>query len=185
MFEFIHDRVYMRISSEQDLPFEIHQVTVDKIKSKSSEIYARDRVSLLGSPIVRFALIKASPTRYRLIIRLSHAQYDGFCAHTFGQHLRFLNQSRAHCHSTNTPGEYKTHASPTAQRFTGLKGCRMPKLVRRSKCGPPFDKTLNGEFRRSVVEPNLRCHGLSTATIVKAAWTHNLLVVVVSRCRLR
>ncbi|KAE8318071.1 hypothetical protein BDV41DRAFT_590831 [Aspergillus transmontanensis] len=72
----------------------IHLATIDEMEAQSNRIYAIDRISPLESPILRFDLIKASPTRHRLIMRLSHAQYDGFCADTFGQHLRYLYLSQ-------------------------------------------------------------------------------------------
>ena len=38
-----------------------------------------DRTVRLGAPFTQFALVSQGKTRHRLIIRLSHAQYDGFC----------------------------------------------------------------------------------------------------------
>jgi len=176
VFRLIDDTVYMEIPSDQDHPFDVHEVTIDEMESKSNEIYARDRISPLGRPIVRFDLIKASPTRHRLIMKLSHAQYDGFCARTFGQHLRLLYFSQPlprtlpfHEYARKVQDPRTIHNAEMYWQ-DHLKGSRMPKLVERSRSGPPFDNTLDGQFRRSVAEPNLRRRGINTAAIVKAAW---------------
>lgn len=176
VFEVSDDQVYMRIPQHQFLPFETYQVTVDDIESKSQEIYAKDRVCPLGSPIVRFSLIKASSSRHRLILRLSHAQYDGFCAHTFGQTLHLLYISLPIPRTFPFHEYARVVQDPcfihTAEMYwhARLKKSQMPKLVQRARSGPPFNKILDGEYRKSVLEPNLRHHGVSVATVVKVAW---------------
>lgn len=176
VFRLNEDRVYMEINSKQNHQFDVHQVTVDELESKSNEIYTRDRISPLGLPIVRFDLIEASPTRHRLVIKLSHAQYDGFCAPAFGQHLRLLYFSEPlprtlpfHEYARKIQDPRIVHDAEVYWQHH-LKGSRMPKLVERSRSGPPFDNTLDGEFIRSVAEPNLRRRGINTAAVVKAAW---------------
>ncbi|KAK6835701.1 hypothetical protein RU639_002249 [Aspergillus parasiticus] len=180
VFELIGDRIHMRVHHAQDVPFRIHHATIDEMETQSNRIYAIDRISPLGSPILRFDLIKASPTRHRLIMRLSHAQYDGFCADTFGQHLRYLYLSQPiprtlpfHEYARKIQDPRLIHDAEIYWR-NHLKGSRMPRLVRRGRCGPPFDKNLDGEIRRLIVEPNLRRYGLSTAVLVKAAWALTL-----------
>ncbi|KAE8422120.1 hypothetical protein BDV36DRAFT_291629 [Aspergillus pseudocaelatus] len=176
VFELIDDRIYMRVHHAQNIPFRIHHSTIDETETQSNKIYAIDRISPLGSPILQFDLIKASPTRHRLIMRLSHAQYDGFCADTFGQHLRYLYFSQPvpctlpfHEYARRIQDPRLKHDAELYWR-NHIKGSRMPQLVRRGRCGPPFDKNLDGELRRSIVKPNLRRYGLSTAVIVKVAW---------------
>ncbi|PLN76746.1 hypothetical protein BDW42DRAFT_15864 [Aspergillus taichungensis] len=176
VFKLVDDRIYMCIPPAQDLQCSIHQVTVGQVESKSREIYAENRVSPLGAPIVRFAIIKASPTRHRLILRLSHAQYDGFCAQAFGEHLRLLYFSQP-IPRTLPFHEYakrihEPHLIQDAESYWRghLKNSQMPQLLRRRIARPSFENTLDGELRRLAVAPDLRCLGLNTATIVKAAW---------------
>ncbi|KAE8375259.1 hypothetical protein BDV26DRAFT_295184 [Aspergillus bertholletiae] len=176
VFERLHDEIYMRIPHEQALPFKLQEVAADEIESKSTEIYAEGRVSPLGCPIARFTLIKGSSHRHRLILRVSHAQYDGFCAHTFGQHLRLLYLSQPIPRSLPFHEYARRVQDPCLMRNAEmywrdhLEDSRMPKLVRRSQPGLAFNKTLNCEFRKSISEPNLRHVGLSVATIVHTAW---------------
>ncbi|PYH94186.1 CoA-dependent acyltransferase [Aspergillus ellipticus CBS 707.79] len=90
IFKSINNRIYMDIPPNHNPPFTIHTCTPDNLETKSNEIYSKDRISPLGHPILRFDPITTSPTHHRLIMRLSHAQYDGFCASTFLHHLRLL-----------------------------------------------------------------------------------------------
>ena len=151
-------------------------LVIDELDSKSNEIYEKHRISPLGVSIVRFDLIKASSTRHRLILKLSHAQYDGFCARTFGQHLRLLYFSLPlprtlpfHEYARKIQKPELIHEAETYwQEY--LKNSQMPTLVRRIRSGPPFNNTLDGELRRSITEPNLLSHGVTSAALVKTAW---------------
>ncbi|KAF2717190.1 nonribosomal peptide synthetase 6 [Polychaeton citri CBS 116435] len=170
------DQIHLDIPPEQKLTFEVHQAALDELEDMSRRIYAKDRISPLGRPIVRFNLIKVSPIRCRLIMRLSHAQYDGFCAAIFGEHLRLLYFSRPLPH-TLPFHEYVSRiqehdAIHNAELYWQgyLKGSSIPTLVNRKKAGLPFDNTLDGEIVRSVAEPNLQTFEVNTSALVKAAW---------------
>ena len=162
--------------SEPNHQFDVHQVSIDELESKSDETYARDRISPLGRQIVRFDLIKASQTRRRLVIRLSHAQYDGFRARTFGQHLRLLYFSQPlprtlpfHEYARKLQDPKSIHDAEVYWE-NHLKGSRMPKLVEQSRPRPSFDNSSDGEIIRSVAEPELRRIGINTTAIIRAAW---------------
>ncbi|KAI1189235.1 nonribosomal peptide synthetase 6 [Nemania serpens] len=176
VFELEDDGVYMEIPPDQVLPFEIHQATADSLESKTAEICSKGRVSPLGAPISRFDLVVISPVRHRLVIRISHAQYDGFCADTFSHHLRLLYLLRPLPHTLSFYEYVKRIQMPSVIRDAELywrdhlKDSRMPKLVQRNMPRPPFDNTLDGEFKTVIAEPNLRHLGISTATIVKTCW---------------
>lgn len=186
VFDVVQGRVHMQVMSKNEnhrAPFVIHQVTGcdTSIDEQSKEIYNKGRKVPLGQPIVRFDLIRASLIRHRLIFRISHAQYDGFCASTFTQHLRMLYCSPSHPLPPMVPfHEYiQKIQNPTLVRDSEtywaakLRGSRMPNIVRQSQ--PVVStlartNTLDSEFHISVPEPDLRRHGLSVATVVKTAW---------------
>ncbi|RYC65977.1 hypothetical protein CHU98_g241 [Xylaria longipes] len=176
VFKLKDDRVYMEIPPDQIIPFKIHQATADGLESKTTEICFKDRASPLGAPISRFDLVLISPVRHRLVMRVSHAQYDGFCADTFLHHLRLLYLSRPLPQTLPFYEYAKIIHMPSVVRDAELywqdhlKGSRMPKLVQRETPGPPFDNILDGQFKMIVAEPNLRHIGISTATIVKTSW---------------
>lgn len=186
VFDVVQGRVHMQVMSKNEnyrAPFVIHQVTGHdtSIDEQSKEICNKNRQIRLGQPIVRFDLIRASPLRHRLIFRISHAQYDGFCASTFTQHLRSLYCSPSCSLLPTVPfHEYiRKIQNPTLVReseeywTTKLKDSHMPNIVSQSRpvvATLARTKTLDSEFHISVPEPDLRNYGLSVATVVKTAW---------------
>ncbi|KAI1260325.1 nonribosomal peptide synthetase 6 [Xylariaceae sp. FL1019] len=175
VFNIRESKVYMETTLERVLPFKVHQVPPNDLESKTVEVCAKDRISPLRAPISRFDLIQVSPSSHRLIIRISHAQYDGLCAEVFGQHLRLLYLSQP-LPSTLPFYEYVRQIQTPEVIRDGelywkdhLKGSRMTKLLERT-ARPHFDNPLDSELELIVAEPNLRSMGISTATIVKAAW---------------
>lgn len=176
VFRLTNNTVYMDVPAQSNPRLDVHEVTIDDLENRTKQIYSTDRISPLGSPIVRFYLIKASPIRNRLIIRISHAQYDAFCAETIGRHLRLLYFGQQlpptlpfHKYARKIQDEQIVQRSKVYWRKY-LKDSEIPKLVERSRPGPPFDNTLDGELTRSVTEPNLRRHGINTVVVAKAAW---------------
>ncbi|OQE34779.1 hypothetical protein PENCOP_c015G00757 [Penicillium coprophilum] len=176
VFELQGHQVIMKITSGAVVPFDTHEVELEGLDSKTREIYEKNRISPLGSLIVRFDLIKVSPVRYRLVMRLSHAQYDGFCAETFEKHLKLLYFSQPLPSTLPFENYISSIQDPdlvqAASKYwrNHLQGSRMPKLVERSGGIPRYINTLDGEFKSSVVIPSLRDRGISMTTIVKAAW---------------
>ncbi|EFR02791.1 nonribosomal peptide synthetase 6 [Nannizzia gypsea CBS 118893] len=176
VFKLIDGRVYAEIQSGFDPKFEVHQTTIEDLEGACNRIYARDRVSPLGSPIVRFDLIKASLTRHRLIMKLSHAQYDGFCAPMFGQTLKLLYlsqqipQALSFYEYARIIQDPKTIHDAEVYWQAYLEGSKMPNLVERHNPESPFKNTLDGELKCQVDEPNLQHFDINTAAIIKAAW---------------
>ncbi|KAI0152966.1 nonribosomal peptide synthetase 6 [Xylariaceae sp. FL1272] len=175
VFNIKEHRVYMETTLDRVLPFEVHKVPANELESKTVAVCEKDRISPLGTPISRFDLIQVSPVSHRLIIRISHAQYDGLCAEVFEEHLKLLYLSQL-LPSTLPFYEYARQIRmPSAIRDAEiywkhhLKGSQMTKSLQRTP-RPHFDNALDSELKLTVVEPNLRSIGISTATIVKAAW---------------
>lgn len=166
----------------EDYPLEIqkhHLEDHESVDELSKSLYTRDAVRPAGEPIVRFDLIVASESHWRLIMRLSHAQYDAFCSLDFGQHLSNLYAA------AKIPGSPPFHAYATfaedssrsaeAKSFwlRKLKGSRMLPLAQRSG-KQTTDHLTDCELRASVTLPELKSGGGTTATIVKAAWALTL-----------
>ena len=174
VFAFRENRVYMVVHPTTSITFDFHKAQTD-LEAYSEQLYARHRVSPLGAPILRFDLIEASATRHRLIMRLSHAQYDGFTAREVGSHLRLLYLGHDipetlpfHEYVRNIQDQDFIRNAETFWK-SRLQGSQMPKLVKHSRIGPPYNNTLSGELHRSIEEPNLRQHSVSSAAIVKSA----------------
>jgi acyl carrier protein len=172
------DDVVMDIAPKQDLTFTVHNVQIDELENKSIEVYHYARVSSLGKPIVRFDLIKVTQTRYRLILRLSHAQYDGFCTKTFSDHLRLLYLSQQI--PLTCPFEaFVRHILDTryiqeAEKYwkAQLENSTMPQLVQRTSQSKACfrENPLDAEVTMSLAEPNLRGNAITVAVMAKAAW---------------
>lgn len=180
VFKLKEDRVMTEVIPGAVVDFNTHQVRLNELESKTREIYARARVSPFGKLITRFELIRASPNRHRLILRLSHAQYDWFCAGTFEKHLKLLYLSQP-LPPTLPFHEYaRLVHDPTSVRAADqywrdhLRGSCIPELVKRPKGSrewSTFTNSLNGEFQCPGVRiPSLRLHGINSATTIKAAW---------------
>lgn len=186
VFKVVQGRVHMQVMSKNEnhrAPFVIHQVTGHdtSIDEQSKEIYNKDRKVPMGQLITRFDLIRASPIHHRLIVRMSHAQYDGFCASTFTEHLRMLYCSPSHpLPPTVQFHEYiRKIQDPTLVRNSEaywtakLIGSHMPNIVLQSRpvvSSLSRTNTLDSEFHISVPVSDLRQHGLSVATVIKTAW---------------
>ncbi|KAL7773083.1 hypothetical protein CFE70_003047 [Pyrenophora teres f. teres 0-1] len=78
-FIYFQGKLYQVIPRHQDLPFSIFEVN-GALAEESQAIYMRDldQTSPLGLP-TSFTLVRNASGMNRLIIRLSHAQYDGVC----------------------------------------------------------------------------------------------------------
>jgi aryl carrier-like protein len=170
------DKIYLQISAQADIKFDVHRTSEDEIESITQELCGRERIRPLGAPIVRFDLIAVSATQHRLIMRLSHAQYDGFCAKNVGQHLRLLYLSQA-LPATLPFHEYVNKIQEPefvqpAEEFwkAHLQGSQMPQLVNRTRSVLPSDKILDGEVRWPIGIPSLKHCGINTAALVKTAW---------------
>ncbi|KAK5743827.1 NRPS protein [Elasticomyces elasticus] len=169
-------RVFMQISAETDIMFDAHHAPICEIESRSQEICARHRIRPLGASITRFDLLTTSRTRHRLIIRLSHAQYDGFAAGNVGQHLRLLYLSQPLPRTLPFHEYVKKIQEPglvqRAENFWKdfLRRSQMTRLVKRTRAGPPFNHTLDGEIHRPISLPSLQHHGITSAALVKTAW---------------
>src|SRR3569833_63276 len=140
-----------------------------------------------GDPFVEFTVVKQrhSP-KHRILMRISHAQYDGVClprmleafqaayqADTIPQPVSFANYLRASA-GARTSGHYQ-HWKKL------LEGSSMTELVRRQ--GPSYNRPAGGQtvcLKRSVYLPAVKSGDITTATVVKAAWAYVLAQVSAS-----
>ncbi|KAK4553444.1 hypothetical protein LTR86_009501 [Recurvomyces mirabilis] len=169
-------RVHMKVLADMEIMFDVHPTLLDRLESDTQDLCARKRICPLGAPIIRFDLLTTSTIRHRLVIRLSHAQYDGFAAGSVGEHLRLLYLSQPlprtlpyheYARRIQEPGLVQN-----AERFwrNSLRESHMPKLVERMSGGPPFNNKLDGEIHCAIKLPSLQHQGINPAALVKAAW---------------
>ncbi|CAG8957989.1 hypothetical protein HYFRA_00000332 [Hymenoscyphus fraxineus] len=154
----------------------------DNLEAFTSELQQRDRVSgpKLGESYLRFTVAKLrNSDNHRIIIRLSHAQYDGVCL------PRIVDALRSAYHGEMIPQtpSFSSYVRSAVGKTTSehyeywkglLEGSKMTELVHRR--GPNYSRGPEPPtmLRRIVKTASLSHEGIMAATIVKAAWSLTL-----------
>ena len=137
----------------------------------------------LGEPYVQFIVVKkANSTAHRIIIRLSHAQYDGMCLPKIIEAFKALYEGKE---ALPPPpfSAFITEAYPSHRHYDYWRGLlrnsSMTPLIRRTEPNyrlSPTDLSTNsapGVFKRSIKLPSA-VKNFTVAAILKAAWTVTL-----------
>ncbi|KAL2132693.1 hypothetical protein VTI74DRAFT_3473 [Chaetomium olivicolor] len=140
-----------------------------------------------GEPFVEFTVVKhRSSSRHRLLLRISHAQYDGVC---FPKILSAL-QAAYKGETAPRPPTFANYLRASAGALTSghykhwkqlLAGSSMTEIVRRS--GPNYHSNTQSattSLKKSVRLPAVESGHITTATLVKAAWAYVLAQVSAS-----
>ena len=138
----------------------------------------------LGEPYIQFIVLKRSTSRaHRIIIRLSHAQYDGICL------PRIFDAFRAGYEGNEMQpsppfADYVMEAARSANNgqhdyWKGLlRGSSMTHFVKREqpvyRAADLTTSSVSPEIRRSIKVPSLAAKNITAATILKAAWAVTL-----------
>lgn len=159
----------------------IYQQTDDDFETFTTDFRARDREHgpRLGEAFTQFVVVKQKQSgRFRIFMRLSHAQYDGVC---IGKILSALQSGYNGLPVSSAPS-FGNFVRESAKTITGahdhwretLRGSKMTELIHRF--GPNYERSAG---RTVTLERNLTVRPLSrinltTATIVKGAWAATL-----------
>lgn len=130
------------------------------------------RSAYLSQSIVRFKLVLHADGHYVLIMRMSHAQYDGMC-------MPLLIQDLEKCYNGQDPmqrpsfGKFIQGAAVREEQATNfwanlLDGSSMTEIVEHS--GPSHKHNVDTIRTRSIAPIPVNVAGMSQATLVKAAW---------------
>ncbi|KAL2192774.1 non-ribosomal peptide synthetase [Corynascus similis CBS 632.67] len=135
----------------------------------------------LGESFVEFTVVKhRSSNRHRILLRISHAQYDGVC---FPKILAALQAAYAG-ETVPRPPTFANYLRASAGSLTSehyqhwkelLDGSTMTEIVRRN--GPKHISSTHSStvsLRQTVRLPTLGSGHITTATVVKAAWAYVL-----------
>ncbi|PLB48311.1 acetyl-CoA synthetase-like protein [Aspergillus steynii IBT 23096] len=134
-------------------------------------------VPTLNVPVTRFAFVQDPQGKKALIVRLSHAQFDGYCLHVLWDDLKRLYEGARLPH----PTEYSAHMkqwinSQTKDAFTFWRNTLESSNVSRID-NTMFSGTdhLQQDVRfitsTQLIHPKQLPHEVTTATVVKAAWS--------------
>ena len=123
--------------------------------------------------ILRFLIISRSTASHALIMRMSHAQFDGTSLHLIYRDLKalyegarlspapqYLDISRAMLSANNSE----------AERFWRhlLQGSAMTQIIQHLK--PSYKHVINDRVTHIVPYGSTQMHGMTLATLIKASW---------------
>lgn len=160
----------------EDYPFNFQKfecMNGEDVRATSQRLFEDDATSkvALGEPIVRFALLENSGT-YRLLLRLSHAQYDVI---SLGSLLSALKVSYSGNDIAQSPSfaefvNFVVNDESNAESFWRklLEGSKMTKILPRDM--PSYSNVVDTTLLRTVKIPALQSRGITTASLVLSAW---------------
>lgn len=159
----------------------IYQETDQSLDDFTADLRQKDREHgpRLGEAFVQFVVAKQKGNgHFRVIMRLSHAQYDGFC---FGKILESLQAGYNGLPISSTPS-FGNYVRETAKTVAGahdhwrevLRGSKMTEIVHRY--GPNYQRSAGRTItlKQTLTVPPLSYVNITTATVMKAAWAVTL-----------
>lgn len=163
----------------------IYQQTDDDLDKFTADLRQRDREHgpRLGEAFTQFLVVKQKQTsRYRIFMRLSHAQYDGVC---IGKILEGLQAGYNGLPVSSTPS-FGNFVRESAKTIAGahdhwretLRGSKMTEIVNRF--GPNYQRSAGSTItlERKLTTRSLSRLNITAATVVKGAWAATLARVV-------
>lgn len=132
----------------------------------------------LNLPVARFAFAKEPKGKQALILRLSHAQFDGYCLHTVWRDLKELYEGA----SLPPPADYSAHmkqwiSSQSKNAFAfwraTLESSTVSRIDNTILSGASHSPQEDTQFITStqLIHPGSLPNELTAATVVKAAWS--------------
>ncbi|KAF2020287.1 acetyl-CoA synthetase-like protein [Aaosphaeria arxii CBS 175.79] len=157
----------------QDTDLELDEFT-EELRQKDREHGPR-----LGETFVQFVVAKQKKSEhYRIFMRLSHAQYDGFCLPKILGALQAgyngLPISSAPSFGNYVRESAKTVAGAHDHWREVLRGSKMTEVVNRY--GPNYQRSAGRTvtLKQTLTVPTLSHINITVATVIKAAWASTL-----------
>ncbi|KAL9614736.1 MAG: hypothetical protein Q9167_000805 [Letrouitia subvulpina] len=132
----------------------------------------------LGEPYVQFMVIKKrGGYAHRIVLQISHAQYDGVCLPKIIGAFQAGYEGRP---IVPSPAFSNYIAEATAESAISghydywkelLQGSSMTRVVERAQPQYGASDLLTKALKRTIKLPSLKSKNITTATIIKAAWT--------------
>ena len=172
-----HDGQYLQIILRQLHPSVVVD-DVDSIEAFTARLESQHRLEAPrpGDSLVRFTVARqTSSERHRIFIRISHAQYDGVCFPTILSALKACYEGEpifpAPSYSNYVHGALgKITPSHYAYWRRLLEGSSMTDLVPRGR-NAAFQTVPTKVIKQTLSVPPLAAVNITTATVVKAAWS--------------
>lgn len=135
----------------------------------------------LGEPYVQFIVLrKPSSHAHRIILRMSHAQYDGVCLPKIMEAFQAGYEGRPLPPSPIQFAKYVLEGSGNASSGhyeywkSLLQGSTMTSVVYREQPNYGASELKSKTLKKTIKLPALTTRNITTATIIKAAWTSAL-----------
>ncbi|KAF2200880.1 acetyl-CoA synthetase-like protein [Delitschia confertaspora ATCC 74209] len=172
---------FLQVVLRKLTPDFIYQETELDLDAFTDELRQRDREHgpRLGETFTKFIVAKQKKTEhYRIFMRLSHAQYDGFCLPRI---LGALEAGYNGLPISSAPsfGNYVRESHKTVEGAHDhwrevLRGSKMTEIVHRY--GPNYQRSAGRTvtLKQTLTVPLLNKVNITTATIMKAAWASTL-----------
>jgi len=129
--------------------------------------------SSLGDLTTRFLVVNRGFDQRTMIMRMSHAQFDGTSLHLIYRDLKMLYEG---ARLPRAP-QYIDYARAVQQANNSeaesfwrklLRGSAMTHIVRHSK--PSYKHVINEKVSCKIANTSVQIYGITIATLVKAAW---------------
>lgn len=144
----------------------------ERLRSQSSSGTMR-----LGEPYVQFTILrKPSGNAHRIIMRLSHAQYDGVCLPKMIEVFKAGYEGRKSLPSTPFSNYVREAANHEHYDYWQglLRGSSMTSIVRRDQPEYSTSNMSTTVLKKTIKLPALASKNITTATVLKAAWSLTL-----------
>ncbi|KAF2842939.1 nonribosomal peptide synthase [Patellaria atrata CBS 101060] len=146
----------------------------------TSELYQASRKNSpkMGESYVQFTLVKHKGSKqHRILMRISHAQYDGVCLPRI---LMALQEAYVGNSIPSTPPFATFVRSSTGEASDAsfkywknlLQGSKMTNIIQRP--GPNYTVSATTTIKRVATLPSLSSVNVTPATVIKAAWAVTL-----------
>ncbi|CAA9959606.1 hypothetical protein P3342_004871 [Pyrenophora teres f. teres] len=173
-FTYFQGKLYQVIPRHQDLPFYTFKVD-GPLEEESQAIHMRDlnQASPLGLP-TSFMLVQSAAGVNRLIVRLSHAQYDGVCLPVILRTLATIYQQEpvhlttsfldylGYCRDRHLASVHYWRELLAGSHITNITSKLCPKAHKDTALRPV-------KVERVICTPKLPA-GLTMASLVSSAW---------------
>ncbi|KAH5402212.1 hypothetical protein HBI32_167770 [Parastagonospora nodorum] len=172
----------------RDLPYEIEwHEAADDMEPLTNQICKHDTEHpvVMSDPLLKFFVVRraGSNASYRLIMRISHAQYDGSCLPALLNSLVAALQGQKSGPTSSMAPYFRSPASSPATQSSAaehwrslLRGSVMAPIVKHTSAKPSYKNIYNTHLTRTIPTPSAltASHGITFATILKLAWSLTL-----------
>jgi amino acid adenylation domain-containing protein len=177
----LHRNRYLQVVLDQfNPPFEYHQADQDFV-SYTEAIRKREKLEEFkpGQPFTKFFIVRRiGSLEYQVIIRLSHAQYDGASLPLIWQNIAAAYNATpeipSHDFSVYLSDEMARRASSCDHWRQYLAGSSMTRIT--SEQTPRYNRksTQGINIARKIPQLPVALQGITASTIIRAAWAYVL-----------